>query len=81
MHVTVSIMGMPEHTPGPQELGLENATVADVWSEVTENDPEGAASAEALMAFVNGRAVQEQWDDIELTDGDEVLFMVPISGG
>lgn len=76
MRVTASVMGMPELSGGPGEVELEAPDLASLWDQVSDG-----AEEPGLMAFVNGSPVEQDWDEVELEDGDEVLFMIRVSGG
>jgi MoaE-MoaD fusion protein len=59
------------------ELG-DWATVADAWTALVERFPDLAPHRGFTQAARNGEAVG--WDE-QLTDGDEVAFLPPVSGG
>jgi MoaE-MoaD fusion protein len=54
------------------------AIVADAWSVFVARHPAVAEHRDAVRAACNGRAVS--WHE-RLTDGDEVAFLPPVSGG
>jgi len=63
------------------ELALaEGATAEDVWRELARLDPRGALATrrQNLAAAVNRRYTKF---DVPLADGDEVVFIPPVSGG
>ncbi|MEF8788214.1 MAG: MoaD/ThiS family protein [Planctomycetota bacterium] len=76
MHVTASVMGMPELNGGPGDIEIEAATLDDLWDRVS-----GGEDERHLLAFVNGNPVEQNWDEVKLEDGDDVLFMIRVSGG
>lgn len=63
------------------ELTLaEGATPEDVWRELVKQDPRGDLSTRRpnLAAAVNRKYARF---DASLLDGDEVVFIPPVSGG
>jgi molybdopterin synthase sulfur carrier subunit len=63
------------------ELTLaEGATAEDVWRELTRLDAKGTLGARRtnLAAAVNRKYARF---DAPLSDGDEVVFIPPVSGG
>ena len=63
------------------ELTLaDGATAEDAWRELTRLDQRGALAArrQNLAAAVNRRYTKF---DAPLADGDEVVFIPPVSGG
>ncbi len=77
MQVTASVMGMPELSGEAGNVETDSSTLAELWDHVSDGKHEPP-----LLAFVNGNPVQEKmWDEVELRDGDEVLFMIRVSGG
>jgi molybdopterin synthase sulfur carrier subunit len=63
------------------ELNLaEGATPEDAWRELLRLDPSGALAARrvTLAAAVNRKYAKF---DATLSDGDEVVFIPPVSGG
>ncbi len=56
----------------------DSATVADVWATLVARFPDLAPHRDYTQAARNGEAVG--WDE-QLTDGDEVAFLPPVSGG
>lgn len=80
MRVRVEVLGMSD-LPDRRMVGLEEGTLAELkgWlaSEAERELPEEGT----LLAFINGLAPQQEWDAVELEDGDDVLFIVPASGG
>ena len=76
MQVTASVMGMPELAGGPGEIDTKAPDLASLWDQISDG-----AEEPGLMAFVNGRPVKQNWEEVELEDGDDVLFMIRVSGG
>jgi len=76
MQVTASVMGMPELAGGPGEIDTEVPDLASLWDQISDG-----ADEPGLMAFVNGSPVERDWEEVGLDDGDEVLFMIRVSGG
>ena len=66
---------------GRPELQLEvadGATAADVWARLAADHPALAARRAGLAAAVNRRYAGF---DTSLGEGDEVVFVPPVSGG
>jgi molybdopterin converting factor subunit 1 len=66
---------------GHVQLSLDDGcTPEDVWRELVRQDPRGelAARRRNLAAAVNRRYANF---DVPLSDGDEVVFIPPVSGG
>ena len=76
MRVTASVMGMPELAGGAGQIETKAPDLASLWDQVSDG-----AEEPGLMAFVNGSPVERDWGKVELEDGDEVLFMIRVSGG
>ena len=57
---------------------LDGATLADAWSALADRHPGLVPHRPYTQAALNGSAVG--WDE-PLTDGDEVAFLPPVSGG
>ncbi len=65
--------------PGPIEMELsDGSTVADVRARVLKGHPDASTAAATAMVAVN----QDYSNDgAVLSDGDEVAFLPPVSGG
>jgi molybdopterin synthase catalytic subunit len=60
-----------------KEIG-EGGTVADLWAMLKKEYPKLAPVETRLLFAVNQNYVRT---DYELKDGDEVVFIPPVSGG
>ncbi|MGE3844296.1 MAG: molybdopterin converting factor subunit 1 [Vicinamibacterales bacterium] len=81
MRVTIRLFARLRDIVGSSELEHEvpaPATVADVWRRLVGSHPDLAAYANSLSCAVNEEYVR--WD-AALSDGDEVAFLPPVSGG
>jgi len=76
MRVTASVMGMPELSGETGRVETNGSTLAELWDHLS-----GGKDEPHLLAFVNGNPVQKKWEEVELQDDDEVLFMIRVSGG
>lgn len=79
MRVNVSFMGVPG--AAPRAVEPDGATLSDLLDRVRQEHGDGLPEPSSLLAFVNGQAAGGDWKAVELQDGDDVLFVVPISGG
>ncbi len=80
MQVTVKVLGVAAIPPLEMSVEFEGRTLTDLrnrlgeaWDEVTTMDG-------MLLAFVNGEAVRERWEEMALKAGDRVLFALPVVG-
>jgi len=64
---------------GEQKIELLEGTLADAKKHLTEVYP-GVSFDKVPVGFVNGKAVAQDWDNVVLSDGDEVMFVMPIAG-
>ncbi len=81
MHVRVSLFASLRETAGVRELRLElpaGSTAEKAWERLAADFPALAARRASLAASVNRRYVSF---DTALADGDEVVFIPPVSGG
>jgi molybdopterin converting factor subunit 1 len=81
MRVNVRLFAALKDVAGAGTLALEiaeEATVADVWETLAARHPELWAYGAALSYSVNQTIVPR---DAALTNGDEVAFLPPVSGG
>jgi len=81
MRVRVRLFAVLRELLGLDELGLElppGASVEDVWQHLADGRPELAARRRSLAAAVNRRYVAFSET---LAEGDEVVFVPPVSGG
>jgi molybdopterin synthase sulfur carrier subunit len=81
MHVTVKLFARLHELAGASELGRElppGATAGDAWKAVVADHPAMASYSRAISCAVNASYVKL---NRPLADGDEVVFMPPVSGG
>ena len=76
MQLTISVIGLPKWKGGGKTVVEDVSTLSELWERQV---PEDAGTD--LHAFVNGEQVEKDWSEVELQDGDDILFMVPVSGG
>lgn len=79
MRVRLTVLGTPDGASGAADVELQGGTLAEL-RETLAREGRLQETAEPL-AFVNGGAVDRDWEEVSLSDGDEVLFVVPVSGG
>jgi molybdopterin converting factor subunit 1 len=81
MRVRVRLFAALREALGREELTLEvqaGATAEDVWRALVEQEPALASRRRSLMASVNRKYAPF---DTPVADGDEVVFIPPVSGG
>jgi molybdopterin converting factor subunit 1 len=81
MRVTVRLFARLRDLAGAGELAQElpdAATVATLWQALVAQHPEMAAYEQSLSCAVNAEYAKFR---TVLTDGDEVAFLPPVSGG
>ncbi len=83
MTIRVRLFAAIRETLGRENVELtlaDGATPEDVWRELVKQDPRGDLSARRhnLAAAVNRKYTRF---DAPLSDGDEVVFIPPVSGG
>ena len=81
MHVTVKLFARLHELAGASELGRElpaGATAGDAWQAIVAEHPAMASYSRAISCAVNASYVKL---NRPLSDGDEVVFMPPVSGG
>jgi molybdopterin converting factor subunit 1 len=81
MRVSVRLFATLREEAGVDRLALDlggGATAEDAWREVAARHPSLAARRASLTAAVNRRYAP--WGEA-LTEGDEVAFIPPVSGG
>lgn len=81
MHVRVRLFASLRETVGRGEIDLTlppGATAEDAWRELTAAHPTLESRRASLAAAVNQRYAR--FSDA-LADGDEVVFVPPVSGG
>lgn len=60
------------------ELAGESATIADVWAALVGRHPALAPHAQAMSCARNAEYARQP---TPVSDGDEVAFLPPVSGG
>lgn len=81
MQVTVKLFGSIREAAGAKELAVvvpEGSTVADLRGLLAQDHPSFEQMADRLRVSVNFQIVRT---DSVLSDGDEVAFLPPVSGG
>ncbi len=81
MRVTVKLFARLRDIAGSAELAREmpsGATIRSVWRELAHEFPELARYEQSISSAVN--ADYAKMDQV-LSDGDEVAFLPPVSGG
>jgi molybdopterin synthase catalytic subunit len=81
MQVTVKLFGSIREAAGAKELAVEvpeGSTVADLRRLLARDHPSFEEMADRLRVSVNYEIVR---GDLALSDGDEVAFLPPVSGG
>lgn len=81
MRVTVKLFARLRDIAGVSELTREvtpGTTVRGLWQELATDYPEIASYERSISTAVNADYARR---DHVLTDGDEVAFLPPVSGG
>ncbi|HWK12438.1 MAG TPA: MoaD/ThiS family protein [Vicinamibacterales bacterium] len=81
MQVTVRLFARLHELAGSAELARElppGATAEDAWNAIVADYPAMASYSRAISCAVNASYVKLTRP---LDDGDEVVFMPPVSGG
>jgi molybdopterin converting factor subunit 1 len=81
MQVRVRLFAVLRETAGQSEVVLElgpRATADDAWSALVERHPALGERRASLATAVNRRYARF---DAPLQDGDELVFIPPVSGG
>ena len=83
MTIHVRLFAAIRESLGREQVDLtlaQGATPEDAWQELLRLDPTGALAARraTLAAAVNRKYAKF---DAALSDGDEVVFIPPVSGG
>ena len=81
MHVTVRLFARLRELVGAGELrrdAKDDATVAAVWQSLVDDYPAIAPYAESMSCAVNAEYARMT---ARVSDGDEVAFLPPVSGG
>lgn len=81
MKLSVSIIGAPEAPPEMKVEDFGGTTLSELRDRLGDELGDRVEEGDGLLAFVNGRAVRDDWESVALGDADEVLFVIPISGG
>ncbi len=81
MRVRVRLFASLRETAGRREAELQlapGATAEEAWQKLARDHPALATSRPSLIASVNRRYASF---DTVLAEGDEVVFIPPVSGG
>ena len=81
MLITVKYYASLRERVGKSQETLElpdAATVADVWAKAVPDSMQSTTDDESILAAVNHDYVER---DHALSDGDEVAFFPPVTGG
>ena len=81
MRVTVRLFARLREIVGVNELTREipiDSTVIVVWNELAREFPELVAYQDSISTAVNTEYARM---DAALTEGDEIAFLPPVSGG
>ena len=81
MRVTIRLFARLRDIAGAAELHREVAagtTVASIWQQLVDDFPELAPYAQSISTAVNADYARM---DRLVSDGDEVAFLPPVSGG
>jgi molybdopterin converting factor subunit 1 len=81
MRVTVRLFARLRDLAGAGELNCElpaGARVADVWRWLVDRHPAVAVHGSSVSAALNAEYARM---DAAVSDGDEVAFLPPVSGG
>ncbi len=81
MHVTVRLFGRLHDLAGANQLEREvspGATVGEVWQQLAREFPSMAPYSRSISAAVNADFARMT---AGVSDGDEVAFLPPVSGG
>ena len=77
--ITVKLYGLLRLDSGIRELDLEAATVAELYTRLSEKvDRLTKKDLEGCVLLVNGKVSSRR---TKLTDGDVVQLMPPVAGG
>jgi molybdopterin converting factor subunit 1 len=81
MRVTVRLFARLRDIAGASELARElapGATIGDLWRQLADEFPELAQYGRSISSAVNTDYARM---DQGVSDGDEVAFLPPVSGG
>jgi molybdopterin converting factor subunit 1 len=81
MRVKVRLFARLRDIAGASELAREvrpGSTIASVWSDLVKEFPELARYERAISSAINADYARM---DQAVSDGDEVAFLPPVSGG
>jgi molybdopterin synthase sulfur carrier subunit len=81
MRVTIRLFAKLHDLAGASEFGRDlpaGATAADAWKVIVADHPAMASYSSAISCAVNASYVKL---NRSLAEGDEVVFMPPVSGG
>ncbi len=81
MRVTIRLFARLHDITGESELAREaatGATIRDVWAQLANEFPDLAKYERSISSAVNADYARM---DRVISDGDEVAFLPPVSGG
>ena len=78
--IRIRIFGLPGLAPEKQKLELRKSTLAEAKKHLGDIYPD-LSLEKVFLAFVNGRAVGRDWENVILNNDDSVMFVLPIGGG
>ena len=81
MHITVLLFARLRDIAGTANLDRklpDGATARILWKTLAQDFPEFDSYSQAISTAVNEEYAHM---DLELSDGDEVAFLPPVSGG
>ena len=81
MRVTVRLFARLRDIAGTSELARElapGATIGDVWRQLAGEFPELASYERSISSAINADYARM---DQGVSDGDEIAFLLPVSGG
>jgi hypothetical protein len=81
MKVNLTVIGSPAVRADGREVTTEGHTLADVRRRVEELSEGEIEPDSPLLPFVDGEAVGDTPEEVELKGGEDVLFVLPVSGG
>lgn len=81
MRVRLNAFGIPGIQGGDREVEFHGVTLEDLRQRLSENRLQSRSLNEAAVAFVNGKAVNQDWRHVTVSDGDAVMLIFPMSGG
>lgn len=81
MKVKVRIPAKAARPAQEFEVELDGKTLDDLQADLAEKRGSFFAKGAPLLAFVNDKSASKDWTQVELSDGDEIIFISPVGGG